>query len=100
MSIEHLVKMASHDIEDFFRTEPERADAVAGVANHLQRFWDPRMRRRPHELCQRGWRRVWMSWSAPAVATLQPHCTGAGSLAQDHTLPESAGSSRRGAVSA
>ena len=44
MSIEHLVKMAN-DIGDFFRAEPERADAVAGIANHLQRFWDPRMRR-------------------------------------------------------
>ncbi len=44
MSIEQLVKMAN-DIGDFFRTEPERADAVAGIANHLQRFWDPRMRR-------------------------------------------------------
>lgn len=44
MSIEHLVKMAN-DIGDFFRAEPERADAIAGIANHLQRFWDPRMRR-------------------------------------------------------
>jgi len=44
MSVEHLVKMAN-DIGDFFRAEPERADAVAGIANHLQRFWDPRMRR-------------------------------------------------------
>jgi formate dehydrogenase subunit delta len=44
MSIEHLVKMAN-DIGDFFRAEPERADAVAGIANHIQRFWDPRMRR-------------------------------------------------------
>lgn len=44
MSIEHLVKMAN-DIGDFFRAESERADAVAGIANHLQRFWDPRMRR-------------------------------------------------------
>jgi len=44
MSIEQLVKMAN-DIGDFFRAEPERADAVAGIANHIQRFWDPRMRR-------------------------------------------------------
>jgi len=44
MSIEHLVKMAN-DIGDFFRAEPERADAISGIANHLQRFWDPRMRR-------------------------------------------------------
>jgi formate dehydrogenase subunit delta len=44
MSIEHLVKMAN-DIGDFFRAEPERADAISGIANHIQRFWDPRMRR-------------------------------------------------------
>lgn len=44
MSTEQLVKMAN-DIGDFFRAEPERADAIAGIANHLQRFWDPRMRR-------------------------------------------------------
>jgi len=44
MSIEHLVKMAN-DIGDFFRAEPQRADAISGIANHLQRFWDPRMRR-------------------------------------------------------
>ena len=44
MSVEHLVKMAN-DIGDFFRAEPERADAVAGIADHIQRFWDPRMRR-------------------------------------------------------
>jgi formate dehydrogenase subunit delta len=44
MSVERLVQMAN-DISQFFGGEPQRADAVAGVANHLQRFWDPRMRR-------------------------------------------------------
>ncbi|MGH8231661.1 MAG: formate dehydrogenase subunit delta [Steroidobacteraceae bacterium] len=44
MSIEHLVQMAN-DIGHFFASEPKRADAVAGVANHIQRFWDPRMLR-------------------------------------------------------
>jgi len=44
MSIENLVQMAN-DIGQYFASEPRRADAVAGIANHLQRFWDPRMRR-------------------------------------------------------
>jgi formate dehydrogenase subunit delta len=44
MSVEHLVQMAN-DIGHFFASEPEHADAVAGIAGHLQRFWDPRMRR-------------------------------------------------------
>lgn len=44
MHIEQLVKMANQ-IERFFRGEPERADAVAGVRDHIQRFWDPRMRK-------------------------------------------------------
>ncbi len=43
-SPEHLVQMAN-DIAHFFASEPKHADAVAGIANHIQRFWDPRMRR-------------------------------------------------------
>jgi formate dehydrogenase subunit delta len=34
----------ANDIANFFASEPEREAAVAGVANHLRRFWDPRMR--------------------------------------------------------
>ena len=44
MSVDHLVHMAN-DISHFFAAEPQRADAIAGIANHIQRFWDPRMRR-------------------------------------------------------
>lgn len=35
----------ANDIGNFFKSEPDHALAVAGVANHLRRFWDPRMRR-------------------------------------------------------
>jgi formate dehydrogenase subunit delta len=42
--IERLVSMAN-DIAAFFNAEPDRAEAARGVANHLKRFWDPRMRR-------------------------------------------------------
>ncbi|HKY01416.1 MAG TPA: formate dehydrogenase subunit delta [Burkholderiales bacterium] len=43
MNIQLLVKMANQ-IESFFRSEPDRALAVKGIAGHIQRFWDPRMR--------------------------------------------------------
>ena len=44
MSVESLVRMAN-DIGHFFAAEPNRADAIAGIANHISKFWDPRMRR-------------------------------------------------------
>jgi formate dehydrogenase subunit delta len=40
---DHLVKMAN-DIGDFFRAEPLREDAIAGIANHIAKFWTKRMR--------------------------------------------------------
>jgi formate dehydrogenase subunit delta len=42
---DHLVRMAN-DIGNFFRSEPERKDAVAGIANHIWKFWTPRMRQK------------------------------------------------------
>jgi formate dehydrogenase subunit delta len=42
---EHLVKMAN-DIGNFFRAEPVREDAVAGIANHIDKFWTKRMRQK------------------------------------------------------
>ncbi|MEJ0006682.1 MAG: formate dehydrogenase subunit delta [Steroidobacteraceae bacterium] len=42
---EHLVKMAN-DIGNFFRAEPVREDAVAGIAKHIASFWTKSMRRR------------------------------------------------------
>ena len=44
MSAAHLAEMAN-DIAHFFASEPRHEDAVAGVANHIEKFWDPRMRR-------------------------------------------------------
>jgi formate dehydrogenase subunit delta len=39
---EHLVRMAN-DIGNFFRGEQVREDAVAGIANHIAKFWTKRM---------------------------------------------------------
>ena len=39
---EHLVEMAN-DIADYFRSQGREA-AIAGIANHIQRYWTLRMR--------------------------------------------------------
>jgi formate dehydrogenase subunit delta len=39
----HLIQMAN-DIGNFFRANPVREDAVAGIANHIKSFWTRRMR--------------------------------------------------------
>ena len=44
MDVDNLVRMANR-IGDFFAAMPEAEEARAGIAGHLQRFWDPRMRR-------------------------------------------------------
>jgi len=44
-SAEHLVQMAN-DIGNFFRSEPERKNGIAGIANHIAKFWTPRMRQK------------------------------------------------------
>lgn len=44
MDPHRLVRMANQ-IGDFFEAEPDRAAAVDGIASHIRRFWDPRMRR-------------------------------------------------------
>ncbi len=53
MSIEHLVEMAN-DIGHFFASEPQRAEAIEGIAGHMQRFWDPRMLRQITALVREG----------------------------------------------
>jgi formate dehydrogenase subunit delta len=44
MDAHKLVKMAN-GIAAFFESEPDRTVKLEGVAGHLRRFWDPRMRR-------------------------------------------------------
>ena len=43
METENLVRMAN-SIAAFFNADPDREAAVAGVANHIKRFWEPRMK--------------------------------------------------------
>lgn len=42
---QHLVQMAN-DIGNFFRAEPVREEAIAGIANHIDKFWTKRMRQK------------------------------------------------------
>ena len=44
MRIERLVDMAN-DIGAFFDAKANKSEAARDIANHLTRFWDPRMRR-------------------------------------------------------
>jgi formate dehydrogenase subunit delta len=40
---DQLVRMAN-DIGNFFRAEPNREDAIVGIANHVSKYWTQRMR--------------------------------------------------------
>jgi formate dehydrogenase subunit delta len=44
MNTHHLVKMVN-EISAFWQAEAGPENAAKAVANHLQRYWDPRMRR-------------------------------------------------------
>lgn len=44
MHIENLAKMANQ-IGEFFEAMPDRDEAMADIASHIKRFWEPRMRR-------------------------------------------------------
>ncbi|HAZ60319.1 MAG TPA: formate dehydrogenase [Gammaproteobacteria bacterium] len=49
MKSERLTEMAN-DIAAFFAADPDQDVAEEGVAEHLRRFWDPRMRQGLAEL--------------------------------------------------
>ncbi len=43
MDIRNLVRMANK-IGEFFESMPDREQAKADIANHIKKFWEPRMR--------------------------------------------------------
>jgi formate dehydrogenase subunit delta len=51
--MEQLAQMAN-DIGNFFRAEPKREDAIAGIANHINKFWTRRMRQKLLEMATHG----------------------------------------------
>ncbi|EIM31690.1 NADH-dependent formate dehydrogenase delta subunit FdsD [Leptothrix ochracea L12] len=44
MDVNHLIQMANR-IGDFFAAMPDHSEALEGIALHLEKFWEPRMRR-------------------------------------------------------
>ena len=44
MDSENLIRMANR-IGDFFEAMPDTDEALVGIAMHIRRFWEPRMRR-------------------------------------------------------
>lgn len=44
MDNDNLIRMANR-IGLFFSAMPERTEALEGIASHIKRFWEPRMRR-------------------------------------------------------
>ena len=53
MDVHNLIHMANR-IGEFFDAMPDRAEALDGVATHLRKFWDPRMRRELIEAIDAG----------------------------------------------
>ena len=44
MDEQNLIEMANR-IGEFFDSMPDREEALAGIADHIRSFWEPRMRR-------------------------------------------------------
>ena len=53
MDVHNLIHMANR-IGEFFDAMPDRAEALDGVATHLRKFWEPRMRRELIEAIDAG----------------------------------------------
>lgn len=43
MDLDNLIHMANR-IGQFFAAQPDRDEALADIADHLRKFWEPRMR--------------------------------------------------------
>jgi formate dehydrogenase subunit delta len=44
MNIDNLVMMANQ-IGSFYESMPDRVQALADIASHIRKYWEPRMRR-------------------------------------------------------
>ena len=53
MDAHNLIQMANR-IGEFFEAMPEREQALHDIADHLRKFWEPRMRRQLLEHLDRG----------------------------------------------
>ena len=53
MDIHNLVHMANQ-IGEFFSAYPDRNEAMEGIATHIRKFWEPRMRLKLFESIDQG----------------------------------------------
>ena len=53
MDVHNLVHMANR-IGEFFASMPDREEAKEGIAEHLRKFWEPRMRMRLLDHAEQG----------------------------------------------
>lgn len=53
MNRDTLVRMANQ-IGTFFQSQPDRNEALEGLASHIARSWEPRMRREFEALLKEG----------------------------------------------
>lgn len=53
MNPQNLSEMANN-IASFFAAEPVHAEAVRGVANHIDKFWEPRMKKQLRACIAKG----------------------------------------------
>ena len=61
----------ANNIGTFFKSEPDRDIAIAGIEQHLKNFWEPRMRRQIIDYVQQGGSEL-MDIVAEAVRHLPP----------------------------
>lgn len=52
MNIDNLIRQANR-IGAFFQAMPDRREGEEGIVNHIQKFWEPRMRRAFLEFLER-----------------------------------------------
>lgn len=49
---DNLIRMANR-IGQFFEAYPDEPEALEGIANHIQQFWEPRMRNQLRDFMER-----------------------------------------------
>ena len=70
MHLENLVSMANQ-IGQFFSAYPDRQEAIDGIATHIHKFWEPRMRMRLIEAVTAGHTQDLMPLVSDSIKTHQ-----------------------------
>ena len=70
MHLENLVSMANQ-IGQFFSAYPDRQEAIDGIATHIHKFWEPRMRMRLIDAVAAGHAQVLMPLVSDSIKTHQ-----------------------------